>query len=162
MRTPDADRPAHMGVMTTPAHPEVIYFSSVSDNTHRFVTKLDVSAARIPLHRTEEPALVASAPYVLITPTYGQAGAGGHIPPQVHRFLGHPDNRRHLTGIVGCGNTNFGSSYAVAADLIQAKLQDDQNRDIPILGRVELMGLPEDVIEITCSIRDVLAAVTVR
>lgn len=151
-----------MEPMTTVPHPEVIYFSSVSNNTHRFVDKLDVSAARIPLHPSAEPPLVAQAPYVLITPTYGQAGSGGHIPPQVHKFLGHPANREHLTALVGCGNTNFGETYAIAADLIQAKVGLDQHRDIPILGRVELMGLPEDVVAITCYVRDVLAAVPVR
>lgn len=150
-----------MGAMTTPASPEVLYFSSVSNNTHRFVTKLGVHAARIPLSPVAEP-LVAQAPYVLVTPTYGQAGAGGHIPPQVHRFLGHPDNRKHLTAVVGCGNTNFGETYSIAADLIRARVSQEQGRDIPILGRVELMGLPEDVIAITSSVRDVLAAVPVR
>ena len=128
--------------------PEVIYFSSVSDNTHRFVAKLGLSCQRIPLHTAAAAQLVAQGPYVLILPTYGQAGEGGHIPRQVHAFLKSPVNRERLTAVVGCGNTNFGADYTIAVDLIRAKFAKDLHRDIPILGRVELMGTPEDVEQI--------------
>ena len=128
--------------------PEVIYFSSVSDNTHRFVTKLGLPSQRIPLHTAAAAQLVAQAPYVLILPTYGQAGEGGHIPRQVHAFLKSSVNRERLTGVVGCGNTNFGADYTIAVDLIREKFAKDLHRDIPILGRVELMGTPEDVEQI--------------
>src|SRR5690606_35653965 len=49
---------------------DLVYFSSVSGNTHRFVQKLDRPALRIPLYPREEP-LVVSEPYVLLVPTYG-------------------------------------------------------------------------------------------
>src|SRR5699024_8397252 len=54
-------------------YPEVpvtalVYFSSVSGNTHRFVEKLGLPARRIPLLRTDEP-LRVTEPYVLVAPT---------------------------------------------------------------------------------------------
>ena len=48
----------------------VVYFSSATQNTRRFVDKLGLRSARIPLHRRDEP-LVVDEPYVLICPTYG-------------------------------------------------------------------------------------------
>ena len=48
----------------------VVYFSSATENTHRFVQKLGFPSARIPLRRTEEP-LQVNEPYVLVCPTYG-------------------------------------------------------------------------------------------
>ena len=50
--------------------PLLVYFSSVSGNTARFIEKLGARAVRIPLHSTD-PALVVDEPYVLVTPTYG-------------------------------------------------------------------------------------------
>ncbi|NYM64127.1 class Ib ribonucleoside-diphosphate reductase assembly flavoprotein NrdI, partial [Salmonella enterica] len=41
----------------------VVYFSSTTENTHRFVQKLGFPSARIPLRRTDEP-LVVNEPYV--------------------------------------------------------------------------------------------------
>ncbi len=43
----------------------LVYFSSSSDNTHRFVQKLGLPAERIPL-LPSDPFLHASEPYVLI------------------------------------------------------------------------------------------------
>ena len=48
----------------------VVYSSSATRNTERFVEKLDLPNKRIPLHKTEPP-LVVDEPYVLICPTYG-------------------------------------------------------------------------------------------
>lgn len=116
----------------------LIYFSSTSENTARFVGKLGVDAARIPLHR-REPALVATEPYVLVLPTYGGTGGEGSVPKQVIRFLNDPGNRQLIRGVIGAGNTNFGDNYCMAGDIIAAKCQ------VPHLYRFELMGTPEDV-----------------
>ena len=51
----------------------LVYFSSVSENTHRFVEKLGLPATRIPLHGRIE----VDEPYVLVLPTYG----GGRATP---------------------------------------------------------------------------------
>ena len=123
-------------VRTTASH--LIYFSSTSENTKRFVAKLGVDAARIPLH-AREPALLATEPYVLVLPTYGGTGGEGSVPKQVIRFLNDPRNRQQLRGVIGAGNTNFGDNYCMAGDIVAAKCQ------VPHLYRFELMGTPEDV-----------------
>ena len=73
----------------------LVYFSSVSENTHRFVEKLGVPAIRIPLHGRIE----VDEPYVLVLPTYGGGRAtpdindGGYVPKQVIAFLNNEHNR---------------------------------------------------------------------
>ena len=51
--------------------PLVVYFSSISGNTHKFVEKLRARRLRLPL-RTGEDTLVLDEPFVLIVPTYGK------------------------------------------------------------------------------------------
>ena len=46
----------------------LVYYSSVSGNTHRFVQKLGLPAERIPL-RPAEPFLHVRDPFVLVVPT---------------------------------------------------------------------------------------------
>jgi protein involved in ribonucleotide reduction len=132
-----ADSPVAAGAVTR-TQARLVYFSSTSENTKRFVAKLGIDAARIPLHARESP-LVASEPYVLVVPTYGGTGGEGSVPRQVIRFLNDPRNRQQLRGVIGAGNTNFGANYCMAGDIIAAKCQ------VPHLYRFELMGTPEDV-----------------
>lgn len=124
------------------AAPLVVYFSSVSGNTARFVEKLGLDARRIPLHRGDEP-LVVDEPFVLITPTYGGGrGRGeeaGAVPRQVIRFLNDERNRRLIRGVISAGNTNFGESYCLAGEIISRKCH------VPHLYRLELFGTPDDV-----------------
>ena len=117
---------------------QLIYFSSTSENTSRFVAKLGGELARIPLHAKDAP-LLATRPYVLVVPTYGGTGGEGSVPKQVIRFLNDPQNRQLIRGVIGAGNTNFGDNYCMAADIIAAKC------NVPRLYRFELMGTPEDV-----------------
>ncbi|GAA1340215.1 class Ib ribonucleoside-diphosphate reductase assembly flavoprotein NrdI [Arthrobacter roseus] len=116
----------------------LIYFSSVSENTHRFVRKLDVSMARIPVF-TRESTLLASRPFVLVLPTYGGVSGKGAVPRQVIKFLNVESNRILLRGVIGAGNTNFGETYCRAADVVAAKCS------VPVLYKFELMGTSEDV-----------------
>ncbi len=126
------------------ASPLVVYFSSVSENTHRFVEKLGMRALRIPVTRAGEP-IVVDEPFVLITPTYGggkQATAvsgGGYVPKQVIRFLNDQHNRSLIRGVVAAGNTNFGEEFCYAGNVISRKCR------VPYLYRFELMGTAEDV-----------------
>lgn len=124
---------------------KIVYFSSVSENTHRFVAKLGAAASdpvRIPIHASAEtPSL--SEPFVLITPTYGGGGRrGADVPKQVIRFLNKPENRALLRGIISSGNTNFGADFCRAGDIISQKC------GVPVLYRFELLGTTEDVLAV--------------
>ncbi|MFT4220650.1 MAG: class Ib ribonucleoside-diphosphate reductase assembly flavoprotein NrdI [Microbacterium sp.] len=134
-----------MSAVATQA-PLLVYFSSVSGNTARFMEKLGMPARRIPLHSPEhgggEP-LVVDEPFVLVTPTYG-GGQGrseekGAVPRQVIRFLNDERNRSLIRGVISAGNTNFGEAYCLAGDIISRKCH------VPHLYRLELFGTSEDV-----------------
>lgn len=129
-------------MLTATQAPLVVYFSSVSGNTARFVSKLALPALRIPLHRSE-PDLVVDEPFVLITPTYGGGQGRNHekgaVPKQVIRFLNDERNRRLIRGVISTGNTNFGEAYCLAGDIIARKCH------VPHLYRVELFGTQDDV-----------------
>ncbi|WP_298455108.1 class Ib ribonucleoside-diphosphate reductase assembly flavoprotein NrdI [uncultured Cellulomonas sp.] len=116
----------------------LVYFSSASENTHRFVEKLGLPAQRIPLLPHQAP-LRVTEPYVLVVPTYGGGNGAGAVPRQVVKFLNDESNRSLLRGVIGAGNTNFGEAYLLAAHIISAKCA------VPFLYGFELMGTPEDV-----------------
>ena len=115
-----------------------MYFSSTSENTHRFVGKLGFRSARIPLRPKEAP-LAVDEEYVLLVPTYGGGSVKGAVPKQVIKFLNDPDNRALCRGVISSGNTNFGKAYCIAGDIIAAKL------GVPHMYKFELLGTPEDV-----------------
>lgn len=113
----------------------IVYFSSVSNYTHRFVEKLGLPAKRIPV---KGESIIVDHPFVLVTPTYG-AGGNGYVPKQVIKFLNIEENRKNIRGVIASGNTNFGEDYCKAGRIISAKC------NVPLLFRFELMGLIEDV-----------------
>ncbi|MCK7637773.1 class Ib ribonucleoside-diphosphate reductase assembly flavoprotein NrdI [Corynebacterium pygosceleis] len=120
------------------SEPHIVYFSSVSGNTARFVDKLGISAERIPLRPKESP-LEVTEPFVLIVPTYGGGSRAKAVPRQVIRFLNNPDNRALLRGVITSGNTNFGEAFCCAGPIIAAKC------GVPELYRFELLGTTRDV-----------------
>jgi protein involved in ribonucleotide reduction len=123
---------------------DIVYYSNRSENTKRFVDKLNVERVfRIPTKWDERNPFLVGKQYVLFVPTYGSGNDGYSIPASVKKFLNIPSNRQLLKAVVGFGNTNFGEHYCKAADQIAAKT------GVPILGRVELLGTPEDVITIS-------------
>ena len=121
----------------------IVYYSSRSENTHRFVEKLGLRAARIPLGAED---IHIREPYVLISPTYcGDGGPGvvkGAVPKQVIRFLNDAENRGHIRGVIAAGNSNFGETYGLAGDVVSQKCQ------VPYLYRFELMGTEDDVAKV--------------
>jgi protein involved in ribonucleotide reduction len=134
----------------SPKDHTLVYFSSVSENTHRFVQKLGLPATRIPLHgriRVDEP-------YVLVLPTYGgghatpDINAGGYVPKQVIAFLNDEHNRSLLRGVIAAGNTNFGAEFCYAGDVVARKCR------VPYLYRFELMGTDEDVQAVRAGLAD--------
>ncbi|MCM3502443.1 protein involved in ribonucleotide reduction [Microbacterium testaceum] len=133
-------------VMSATEAPLLVYFSSVSGNTARFIEKLGKRAVRIPLRPTDPP-LHVDEPFVLVTPTYG-GGAGrgvekGAVPKQVIRFLNEERNRRNIRGVISAGNTNFGDAFCLAGDIIARKCA------VPHLYRLEVFGTPDDVERVT-------------
>lgn len=116
----------------------IVYFSSTSNYTHRFVGKLELPATRLPLYPHQAPVLM-DKPFILIVPTYGGEKGARSVVPQVLRFLKEEQNRDHMLGVISCGNRNFGQNYCIAGDKIAAKVQ------VPHLYRLELMGTAEDV-----------------
>jgi protein involved in ribonucleotide reduction len=116
----------------------LVYFSSVSGNTARFVEKLGPDAVRIPL-LPSEPFLHADGPYVLVLPTYGGGNGHGAVPKQVIKFLNDEHNRALIRGVIAAGNTNFGAAYGLAGDVVAQKCH------VPVLYRFELFGTPDDV-----------------
>ena len=116
----------------------LVYFSSVSGNTARFMEKLGLAARRIPLYAKDE-ALQVHRPYVLVLPTYGGGNGKGAVPKQVIRFLNDEHNRSLIRGVIAAGNTNFGSAYCLAGDIVSAKCT------VPLLYRFEVFGTQDDV-----------------
>ncbi len=131
-------------------HGGLVYFSSVSENTHRFVQKLGVEATRIPLRGR----IQVDEPYVLVLPTYGgghatpDINAGGYVPKQVIAFLNDEHNRSLLRGVIAAGNTNFGAEFCYAGDVVSRKC------GVPYLYRFELMGTDEDVQAVRAGLAD--------
>ncbi|MCF8607886.1 class Ib ribonucleoside-diphosphate reductase assembly flavoprotein NrdI [Gordonia sp. HY442] len=142
--------------------PLIVYFSSVSENTQRFVHKLGARSQRIPLI-DREGAFRVDEPYVLISPTYGGGkvsdngaitahAGGGYVPKQVIKFLNVEHNRALIRGVIAAGNTNFGAEFCMAGDIIAAKCH------VPYLYRFELMGTPEDVVRVRDGLADFIRA----
>ena len=124
-----------------------MYFSSTSENTHRFVGKLGFRSARIPLRPKEAP-LAVDEEYILLVPTYGGGSVKGAVPKQVITFLNDPHNRSLCRGVIASGNTNFGEAYCLAGDIIASKL------NVPLLYRYELLGTPTDVVRVKEGLED--------
>lgn len=116
----------------------IVYYSSSSENTHRFVQKLGVPNVRLPVDAGSEPPQV-DEPFVLVLPTYGGGNGKGAVPKPVIQFLNNPANRGFIRGVIAAGNTNFGSGYALAGDIVSQKCA------VPLLYRFELLGTEEDV-----------------
>lgn len=116
----------------------IVYFSSVTEFTHKFVQKLELPAVRIPLNSNEASQFIIKNKFVLITPTYGAAGKG-FVPQQVIKFLNQEENRYNILGVISSGNINFLEDYGKAGNVIAEKL------GIPLLYKFELAGTTEDV-----------------
>lgn len=116
----------------------LVYYSSASGNTERFMHKLGLPAMRIPVDESA-PMPEPDAPFVLISPTYADGEGHGAVARQVIRFLNDPDRRRLLRGVIASGNRNFGTTFAHAGRVIGDKC------GVPVLYRFELAGTELDV-----------------
>lgn len=125
--------------------PEIVFYSSGSGNTERFVKRLGMPAKRIPIS-PKDPMPKATGPIVLICPTYSDGMGRGAVPKQVIRFLNASENRAHLWGVIGAGNRSFGSTFAISGDIIAHKC------GIPLLDRFELAGFDNDIARISAKL----------
>ena len=121
---------------------DVVYFSSVSENTKRFVEKLGLPTVRIPLRTDEAEKFSHQHSSVLVVPTYGSGDDKTTVPKQVIKFLNNPENRKHIKAVIAGGNTNFGAHFCKAGDIVAKKL------GVPLIYKFEITGTPEDVVEV--------------
>lgn len=117
---------------------DLVYYSSASGNTARFVAMLGRPALRIPVSPADPMPAPAGA-YVMICPTYADGMGRGAVPKQVIRFLNDESRRALLRGVIGAGNRNFGATFALASRVIADKCR------VPVLYRMELAGTETDV-----------------
>ncbi len=102
---------------------------------------MGLPALRIPIAE-DQPVLNVAQPFILVVPSYGGGSSKGAVPHQVIRFLNDANNRAGLRGVIVAGNMNLGTAYCLAGDIIEQKCQ------VPYLYRFELLGTPEDVINV--------------
>jgi len=122
--------------MTAPI-PALVYFSSKSGNTHRFMSRLGLPSLRISVGM--DPLPDPKGPYVLICPTYADGEGRGAVPKPVIRFLNDPGRRARIVGVIGTGNRNFGATYALSGRIIAQKC------NVPLLYTFELAGTETDI-----------------
>lgn len=135
--------------------PLIVYFSSTSENTKRFVDMLAMRSKRIPLSMKEDMAPL-DEPYVLICPTYADDDGSKAVPKQVIRFLNNPINREYLCGVIGSGNRNFGEYFAYSGTVISRKC------NVPCLYKFELSGTPYDVMNVRKGMEKLWQSMTIQ
>ena len=125
----------------------LVYFSSRSGNTARFIAALGLPAARIPI-RAEDALPAPADPFVLVCPTYADGEGRGAVPRQVIRFLNDPARRSLLRDVIAGGNRNFGATFGLAGRVIAEKCH------VPLLCRFELAGSDTDIARIRAGLND--------
>lgn len=125
------------------SEPLIVYWSSSTLNTHRFVQRLGGENYRIP---NQAPFEIMTRPFVLFCPTYADGNGRGAVPKPVLRFLAIEENRALMKAIVGGGNRNFGTTFILGAKMISQKCQ------IPIIGAFELSGTDSEAALIRAAI----------
>ncbi|MGQ7846480.1 class Ib ribonucleoside-diphosphate reductase assembly flavoprotein NrdI [Granulosicoccus sp. 3-233] len=116
----------------------LLYYSSASGNTERFIGKLNLLATRLP-QALDAPVPIMESPFVLICPTFADGKGRGAVPGPVIRALNDKRIRHQLRGVIASGNRSFGATFALAGDVIARKCQ------VPVLYRFELAGTSTDI-----------------
>ena len=118
----------------------VYYYSSASGLVKTFAENLPRPTFN--LAERENRLRVLTEPWVLLTPSYKTGNINNDtIPEPVKRFLRSADTRRHMVGVMGSGNRNFGEHYQAACRQIA------RQSGRPVLFEFELSGDRWDVIE---------------
>ncbi len=116
----------------------IVYYSSASGNTERFVKQLGLPSIRLP-QTLRETVPTITQPFVLISPTYADGQGCGAVPKPVIHALNQGHIRGLLKGVIASGNRNFGELFAYAGTVISRKC------NVPLLYQFELSGTPQDV-----------------
>ena len=116
---------------------DVVFFSSVTGNTARFVEKLTISGVKYQIPIKGDFDINPNHRFIIVTPTYGDGDGKGMVPHQLKKFLKKTNSG--LVGVVSTGNKNFGKEFGLAGDLISYKFK------VPLMHKFEIAGLPEDV-----------------
>ena len=109
----------------TSTRPQLVYWSSTGV-TKRVAERFN----GIPLEQYQ------GGDYVLVVPSYGN-----YVPVAVKKFLGETGDC--LTGVIGVGNTNFGSDFCLGAVRIAERW------GVPLIAKVDLVPSVEDEEAIT-------------
>ena len=130
----------------------LVYYSSASGNTQRFIEQLKLPAIRLldctsdslPGIAKLQPEVTKlqpeiTEPFVLVCPTYADGFGQGAVPKAVIQALNQQHIRSLLRGVIASGNRNFGELFAHSGTVIAKKC------NVPILYRFELAGTPQDV-----------------
>lgn len=133
---------------TTGRRPLLVFYGRTGQ-TKKFVNRVGAVIDVDTLEITAKNATTAQppGPYVLVTPSYGAGKRDRAVPAPVYKFLSNRRSRDLCIGTVGGGNTNYGIAYGYAADILAAKLTQDQQRRDPgretrTLFKFEGFGLP--------------------
>lgn len=129
----------------------LVYFSSGTQNTHRFVTKTGLKSARIGCSM-KDAVLQITQPFVLVVPTFAGDDGRGAVSKPVIRFLNDSTNRSLIRGVIASGNRNFGATFGIAGNVISDKCA------VPFLYRYELAGTEDDVINVQTGLKKFWAA----
>lgn len=125
---------------------KIIYFSTKSENTLNFVSRLtNFESERLP----ENGDIVTDYPYVLVFPSYGGGKMQGSIPAPVLRFIKNVKNQENIIGIIGSGDRNYGDMFCIGAALLSKKLE------VPLLYRYEIRGTKEDVQKVNLGLLEI-------
>ena len=125
---------------------DVVFFSNITGNTERFVNKITIKGDIFKIPIKGDLNVQPKNPFLLITPTYGDSEGRGMVPHQVKKFL--KNFNHNLIGVISAGNRNFGKEFGLAGDIISYKF------DVPLLHKIEIAGLPEDVEKVNNILKD--------
>lgn len=131
---------------------DIYFWSSPRGMTERLAESLPFQALKVPANyreKTSQP-MAAGKNFVLIVPTYKSEADKNAVPRCLKEFLNTLDNAKMMKGVIGVGNITFGDDFCRAADVIASRF------GVPVLGRIELAGTPEDVEMLTEKIHHVM------
>lgn len=108
-----------------------LVFFSLTGQTRRFINKCGFESYELD---TSNPFYEMNEDYLLIVPTYD-----AEVTEVVNDFIEYKTNQKHLLGVAGGGNLNFGTLFVFTAKDIA------RDYDVPLVFSFEFSGTDEDV-----------------